>query len=99
MKKGTVVINPYVNKTYKGEPNPIYATAYLSPHKTIGRDGKIYEWTDDVRNWQVIGFIDLSLEDKFDEVLRIECKGWNEFAEYYCEQQYKKKEKCRLGGE
>ena len=33
------------------------------------------------------------------EICRIECKGWNEFAEDYCEKQYKEKEKCRLGEE
>ena len=69
MKKGTVVVNPYVSKTYNGKPNPLYATAYLSSHKTIDRNGKIQKWHDDVRKWQVIGFIDLSLEQKFDEIL------------------------------
>lgn len=69
MKKGTVVINPYVSKTYDGKPNPLYATAYIDKHKSVDRNGKIHKWCDDISNWQVIGFIDLGLEDKFDEIL------------------------------
>lgn len=67
MKKGTVVINPYVLKEFKGKPNPFYATAYLTPHTSLTRNGEVIKWTDDIRNWQVIGFIDL--EQKFDEIL------------------------------
>lgn len=69
MKRGTVVVNPYVSKTHNGKPNPLYATAYLSPHKTIDRNLEIQKWVADVRNWKVIGFIDLSLEQRFDEIL------------------------------
>lgn len=69
MKRGTVVVNPYVSKTHNGKPNPLYATAYLSPHKTIDRNRETHTWHDDVRNWKVIGFIDLSLEQRFDEIL------------------------------
>ena len=69
MKKGTVVVNPYVLKTLNGKPNSLYATIFLEPHKTLTRNGEVIDWgTDtDVRKWETIGFIDLNY--LFDNVL------------------------------
>ncbi|MBQ3418525.1 MAG: hypothetical protein IJH31_00130 [Erysipelotrichaceae bacterium] len=73
MKVGTVVICPHVSKEIEGKLNPLYATIYLSPHKSIDRNFKTHNWYADVRTWKVAGFIDIKalqkiLSDKLDEI-------------------------------
>ena len=67
MRKGDIVINPWVSAYFNGELNPNYATIYLGDNKSLDYNGRVCEWADKIykdnpkRNtpWKVIGHIDL----------------------------------------
>ena len=67
MRKGDIVVNPWVSVYFNGELNPNYATIYLGDNKTLDYKGRVCEWADKIykdnpkRNtpWKVIGHIDL----------------------------------------
>ena len=67
MRKGDIVVNPWVSTYFNGELNPNYATIYLGDNKTLDYEGKVCEWADKIYKdnperktpWKVIGHIDL----------------------------------------
>lgn len=67
MRKGDIVVNPWVSTYFNGELNPNYATIYLGDNKSLDYKGRVCEWADKIykdnpeRNtpWKVIGHIDL----------------------------------------
>ena len=67
MRKGDIVINPWVSAYFNGELDPNYATIYLGDNKSLDYNGRVCEWADKIykdnpkRNtpWKVIGHIDL----------------------------------------
>ena len=67
MRKGDIVVNPWVSTYFNGELNPNYATIYLGDNKSLDYNGRVCEWADKIykdnpeRNtpWKVIGHIDL----------------------------------------
>jgi len=66
MKKGDVVINPYVPRLFNGKLNPLYATIYVGNNQTIDYKGRKTGWSDRIANprpgereWRVIGHVDL----------------------------------------
>lgn len=65
MRVGDIIINPYVNKDFDGELNPMYATIYLGDNKSLDYKGRVNTWADKVNRhdnkneWRVIGHIDL----------------------------------------
>ena len=67
MRKGDIVVNPWVSAYFNGELNPNYATIYLGDNKSLDYNGRVCEWADKIykdnpkRNtpWKVIGHIDL----------------------------------------
>ena len=67
MRKGDIVVNPWVSAYFNGELNPNYATIYLGDNKSLDYNGRVHEWADKIhkdnpkRNtpWKVIGHIDL----------------------------------------
>lgn len=68
MKKGDIVINPWVSRDFEGKLNPLYATIYVGNNKTIDYKGRLHNWCNNLskpetweREWRVIGRIDLDL--------------------------------------
>jgi len=67
MRKGDIVVNPWVSTYFNGELNPNYATIYLGDNKTLDYEGRVCEWADKIykdnpkreTSWKVIGHIDL----------------------------------------
>ena len=67
MRKGDIVVNPWVSTYFNGELNPNYATIYLGDNKTLDYEGRVCEWADKIYKdnpkretpWKVIGHIDL----------------------------------------
>lgn len=67
MRKGDIVVNPWVSTYFNGELNPNYATIYLGDNKSLDYNGRVCKWADKIykdnpeRNtpWKVIGHIDL----------------------------------------
>ena len=67
MRKGDIIVNPWVSTYFNGELNPNYATIYLGDNKSLDYNGRVCEWADKIykdnpkRNtpWKVIGHIDL----------------------------------------
>ena len=67
MRKGDIVVNPWVSTYFNGELNPNYATIYLGGNKTLDYEGRVCEWADKIYKddperktpWKVIGHIDL----------------------------------------
>ena len=67
MRKGDIVVNPWVSTYFNGELNPNYATIYLGDNKSLDYNGRVCEWADKIckdnpkKNtpWKVIGHIDL----------------------------------------
>ena len=65
MKRGTFIINPYVNPDYFGKPNPNYKTMYWkkSGQYAICLDYELREvryFYKDVITWKTDGCLDLS---------------------------------------
>lgn len=63
MRVGDVIINPYVSKEFKGEPNPIYKSMIIhigSKYTTTLRfDGETSEYyTRDCKDWEISHHID-----------------------------------------
>ena len=67
MRKGDIVVNPWVSTYFNGELNPNYATIYLGDNKSLDYKGRVCEWADKIYKdnpkretpWKVIGHIDL----------------------------------------
>ena len=67
MRKGDIIVNPWVSRYFNGELNPNYATIYLGDNKSLDYTGKVCGWADKVYKdntdrmtpWKVIGHIDL----------------------------------------
>jgi hypothetical protein len=67
MRKGDIVVNPWVSTYFNGELNPNYATIYLGDNKTLDYKGRVRDWADKIYKdnprretpWKVIGHIDL----------------------------------------
>ena len=67
MRKGDIVVNPWVSTYFNGELNPNYATIYLGDNKSLDYTGRVCEWADKIYKdnperetpWKVIGHIDL----------------------------------------
>ena len=67
MRKGDIVVNPWVSTYFNGELNPNYATIYLGDNKSLDYNGRVCEWADKIYKdnperetpWKVIGHIDL----------------------------------------
>ena len=67
MRKGDIVVNPWVSTYFDGELNPNYATIYLGDNKTLDYKGRVCDWVDKIYKdnperetpWKVIGHIDL----------------------------------------
>ena len=73
MKRGDIIVNPYVSKEFDGHLNPNYATIYIGNNKTVDYRGRICSWASKVDEWQVIehcdlfGFIKRSIETAIEE--------------------------------
>ena len=71
MKRGDIIVNPWVSVDYCGELNPMYATIYLGNNYSLDYKGRKHTWADKVYKenaemkcpWKVIGHID------FDRIL------------------------------
>ena len=67
MRKGDIVVNPWVSAYFNGELNPNYATIYLGDNKSLDYKGRVHKWADKIYKdnpqkntpWKVIGHIDL----------------------------------------
>ena len=67
MRIGDIIINPWVDKMYDGDLNPMYATIYLGHNTSLDYKGTKHRWNtavfkEDPRYkspWKVIGHIDL----------------------------------------
>lgn len=67
MKRGDIIVNPWVSVDYCGELNPMYATIYLGNNFSLDYKGRKHTWADKVYKenaeykcpWKVIGHIDL----------------------------------------
>ena len=67
MKRGDIIVNPWVSKEYYGELNANYATIYLGDNDSLDYRGRIHTWADKVYKddpvkhcpWKIIGHIDL----------------------------------------
>lgn len=67
MRRGDIIVNPWVSRYFNGELNPNYATIYLGDNKSLDYTGKVCGWADKVYKdnpermtpWKVIGHINL----------------------------------------
>ena len=67
MRRGDIIVNPWVSVDYCGELNPMYATIYLGNNYSLDYKGRKHTWADKVYKenaemrcpWKVIGHIDL----------------------------------------
>lgn len=67
MRKGDIIVNPWVSRCFNGKLNPNYATIYLGNNESLAYTGKVCGWADKVYKdnpdrhtpWKVIGHIDL----------------------------------------
>ena len=67
MRRGDIIVNPWVSVDYCGELNPMYATIYLGNNFSLDYKGRKHRWADKVYKenaehrcpWKVIGHIDL----------------------------------------
>lgn len=67
MKRGDIIVNPWVSLNYFDELNPMYATIYLGNNYSLDYKGRKHTWADKVYKkneekrtpWRVIGHIDI----------------------------------------
>lgn len=67
MKRGDIIVNPWVSADYFGELNPLHATIYLGNNTSLDYKGKKHTWASKVYKenaenktpWEVIGHIDI----------------------------------------
>lgn len=65
MRRGDIIVNPWVSKDYCDGLNPMFATIYLGGNKSIDYLGRTHVWADKVYRentekrcpWKVIGHI------------------------------------------
>ena len=79
MKKGDVVINPWVSKTFNGYLNPMYATIYIGNNMSVDYRGRKHKWGDRIskpekceREWKVIGHVDIDLFKMISDIVNEE---------------------------
>lgn len=65
MKIGDIVINPHVNKEFKGKPNPMYksmvthiGSEYTKCLRIDGKQSTYY--TRDIKKYEVVAHIDIA---------------------------------------
>lgn len=67
MKRGDIIVNPWVPKDFDGKLNPLYATIYLGDNYSLDYKGRKHTWADKVYKeneknrtpWKVIGHVDI----------------------------------------
>lgn len=67
MKRGDIIVNPWVSLNYFDELNPLYATIYLGNNYSLDYKGRKHNWADKVYKkneekrtpWRVIGHVDI----------------------------------------
>lgn len=67
MRRGDIVVNPWVSKEYNGKLNPLYATIYLDGNCSLDYMGRQHYWGHPIYKinekeqtpWEIIGHIDL----------------------------------------
>lgn len=67
MRRGDIIVNPWVSRYFDGDLNPNYATIYLGNNESLDYTGKVCRWAvkvykdnpDRETPWKVIGHIDL----------------------------------------
>ena len=67
MRRGDIVVNPWVSKEYNGKLNPLYATIYLDGNCSLDYMGRQHYWghpiykinEKELTPWEIIGHIDL----------------------------------------
>lgn len=67
VKRGDIIINPWVSIYFNDKPNPMYATIYIGDNRSIDFNGEVHEWADKVYKederrqtpWEVIGHVNL----------------------------------------
>lgn len=67
MRRGDIIVNPWVSVDYCGELNLMYATIYLGNNYSLDYKGRKHTWADKVYKgnakklcpWKVIGHIDI----------------------------------------
>ena len=66
MRRGDIVVNPWVSKEYIGKLNPLYATIYLDGNCSLDYMGRQHYWghpiykinEKELTPWEIIGHID-----------------------------------------
>ena len=69
MKRGDIIVNPWVSRDYDGRLNPMYATIYLGNNYSLDYKGRKHTWVDKVYKenekqktpWRVIGHVDIDM--------------------------------------
>ena len=69
MKRGDIIVNPWVSRDYDGRLNPMYATIYLGNNYSLDYKGRKHTWADKVYKenekqktpWRVIGHVDIDM--------------------------------------
>jgi hypothetical protein len=67
MRRGDIIVNPWVSREHNGLLNPLYATIYLGDNYSLDFIGRKRKWADKVYKennekktpWKVIGHVDL----------------------------------------
>ena len=67
MRRGDIIVNPWVSRDYFGSLNPMYATIYLGDNYSLDYKGRKHTWADKVYKenkdkktpWRVIGHVDI----------------------------------------
>ena len=63
MRRGDIIINPWVSQAHNGDLNPNYASIYLDKRHSLDYSPRRITWATDVakdeREWKVVGHIDL----------------------------------------
>ena len=67
MRRGDIIINPWVSAYYSEELNAMYATIYLGDNYSLDYKGRKHKWADKVYKdnperrcpWRVIGHIEI----------------------------------------
>lgn len=85
MKRGDIIVNPWVSVECFGELNPMYATIYLGNNYSLDYKGRKHIWVNKVYKenaeyqcpWKVIGHIDIDniLETAIKKAVQMETEG------------------------
>ena len=75
MRRGDIIVNPYVPKMYNGKLNPMYATIYLGGNESLDYLGRKHPWAEKVYKndkWKVIGHVDFRLYEIINKAVEAE---------------------------